>query len=483
MCGRFMPAASDSAPERQHYNLTFAALAVGGVSFSLLQSLVVPALPVIKDSLHTSETGVAWILTAYLLSASVCTPILGRLGDMYGKERVLVITLATLALGTLVSALADSIGVMIAGRVIQGAGGGVFPLAFGIIRDEFPRDRVAGGIGVMSSLLGIGGGLGVVLAGPIVDHLSYHWLFWFPLITTAIATIATLLYVPESPIKVPGRINWRAGLLMSLGLSAVLLAISQTSTWGWGSARTLGLIAAGSAVLALWVRTELRADEPLVDMNMMRIRGVWTTNLVAFLLGVGMYSSFVLMPQYVQEPTSTGYGFGAPIATSGLYLLPSTLAMVVTGQLAGRLERRFGSRLPLLAGTAFAAVSFVLLAVARSEPWQVLVASALLGTGIGLAFAAMSNLIVDNVSQEQTGVATGMNTVTRTLGGALGGQIAATFLATYVGLGDQPTDHAYTLAFAMCAAALVVALGVGFLIPARRARAATPLGGFAPSAR
>jgi EmrB/QacA subfamily drug resistance transporter len=469
-------------PDRQHYNLTFAILSIGAVSFSLLQSLVVPALPEIQKALHASEASVAWVLTAYLLSASVSTPIAGRLGDMYGKERVLVIVLAALALGTLVSALATSMNVLIAGRVIQGIGGGVFPVAFGIIRDEFPRDRVAGGIGLLSSILGIGGGLGVVLAGPIVENLSYHWLFWLPLIMIVIATIATLLWVPESPIKVPGSINWMAGLLMSAGLTIILVAISETTTWGWTSPRTIGLLALGAIFIGLWVRTELRSRVPLIDMAMMRIRGVWTTNLVAFLLGVGMYASFILIPQYVQEPKSTGYGLGTSITVSGLYLLPSTLAMIVTGQLAGRLEHRFGSRPPLLAGAAFAIASFAMLTVARSEPWQILFASLLLGIGIGLAFAAMPNLIVDNVSQAQTGVATGMNTVLRTLGGALGGQIAATFLAEFTGFRGLPTDHAYTLAFAMCTGALIVGLAAGFLIPTqRRVAAAAPAADLAAS--
>ncbi len=453
---------------RQHYNLTFAILAMGAISFSLLQSLVVPALPEIQKALHASEASVAWVLTAYLLSASVSTPIAGRLGDMYGKERLLVIVLAALALGTLVSALATSMGVLIAGRVIQGIGGGVFPLAFGIIRDEFPRDRVAGGIGLLSSILGIGGGLGVVLAGPIVEKLSYHWLFWLPLIMIVIATVATLLYVPESPIKVPSTINWAAGLLMSAGLTTGLIAVSETTTWGWTSPKTIALLAVSGILLALWVLRELRSRVPLIDMGMMRIRGVWTTNVVAFLLGVGMYSSFILIPQYVQEPKSTGYGLAASITVSGLYLLPSTLAMVVMGRLAGSLERRFGSRPPLLAGAAFAIASFGLLTVARSQPWEILFASLLLGIGIGLAFAAMPNLIVDNVSQEQTGVATGMNTVLRTLGGALGGQIAATFLAEFTGFGGRPTDHAYTLAFAMCTGAMIVGLAAGFAIPTQR---------------
>src|SRR5919198_4049409 len=188
-------------PARQHYNLTFVVLALGGAAFSLLQSLVAPALPTIQHDLHTSASAVTWVLTAYLISASVCTPILGRLGDMYGKERLLVAVLVAMAAGTLVAALARSIDLMIAGRVIQGAGGAVFPLAFGIIRDEFPRERVATGIALISAILGVGGGLGIVLAGPIVDALSYHWLFWIPLVLVVIATIATVLFVPESPVR------------------------------------------------------------------------------------------------------------------------------------------------------------------------------------------------------------------------------------------------------------------------------------------
>ena len=157
-------------PDRRRPGLTFVVLALAGTTYSLLQSLVAPALPNIEHALHTSENSVSWVLTSYLLSASVATPLIGRLGDMYGKKRLLLIVLALLSIGTLVSAVASSLPLMLVGRVIQGAAGGIFPLAFGIIRDEFPRERVAGAIGLVSALLGVGGGAGVVLAGPIVDN-------------------------------------------------------------------------------------------------------------------------------------------------------------------------------------------------------------------------------------------------------------------------------------------------------------------------
>jgi len=453
-----------------------AVLSLGGIAYALMQSLVLPALPEIQDALHTSESAIGWVLTAYLLSASVLTPIIGRLGDMYGKERLLIIVLALLSLGTLICAVASSLGVMILGRVIQGAGGGIFPLAFSIIRDEFPKERVAGSIGLVSSLLGIGGGAGVVLAGVVTENLSYHWLFWFPLAMTVLTVALTWRCIPESPIKTPAEINWRATGLMTLGLSGVLLAITETSTWGWGSPKTLGMLLAGSLVILAWIREELRSREPLVDMRMMAIRGVWTTNTVAFLLGMGMYSTFILLPELVQEPVSTGYGFGSSVTEAGLFLLPSTIAIVVLGQMAGLLDRTIGSRAALIGGTIFAALSYLLLVIDRSQQWEIYVAAGLLGVGIGLAFSAMANLIVQNVRQEQTGVATGMNTVTRTMGGAFGGQLAATLLASNTGAGGHPAAAGFTLSFVMCLAALSLGLVFALMVPRRpRGEEATAL--------
>jgi EmrB/QacA subfamily drug resistance transporter len=427
---------------RQHYQVTFALLALAGVSYALLQSLVAPALPHIQHSLHTTVNGVSWVLTAYLLSASIATPMIGRLGDMYGKERLLVVVLVLLCVATVVSALATTLTVMLVGRVVQGAAGGIFPLAFGIIREEFPRERVAGAVGVMSALLGVGGGAGVVLAGPIVQRLSIHYLFWLPLVALVPATITVHLFVPESPVRVPGRVNWAGAALMSGGLAAVLLAVSEAPVWGWLSAKTLIVFVVGAVLLVAWVRNESRSDHPLVDMRMMRIRGVWTTNAVAALLRFGMYASFILLPEFVETPTRAGYGFGTSVSGAGLFLVPSTIAMLLAGAQTGRLEKRFGSKPPLLAGAALTSAAYVLLAIGRTERWEIYLAALLLGAGIGFAFAAMVNLIIENVGPTETGVATGMNTVTRTVGGAFGGAAVASMLASTVTspIGPRPAS-------------------------------------------
>jgi MFS family permease len=274
--------------KRSHPHLTLAVLSIAGLAYAMLSSAVVPALPTIQHDLNATETGIAWLLTGYLLSASVGTAILGRLGDMFGKEHVLVWTLVVLGAGTLLAAVSHSLTVLIVARVIQGIGGGIFPLSFGIIRDEFPREQVAGSIGLISAILGIGAAVGVVLGALVVEHLGWPWLFWMPLAVIVPAAFCAWRFIPESPIRVPGRINWLAAALMSTGISAVLIAVSETTSWGWGSPKTIGLLLAGLAICALWVVVEARSTQPLIDMTMMRIRGVWTTNLTAFLLGAGL---------------------------------------------------------------------------------------------------------------------------------------------------------------------------------------------------
>jgi MFS family permease len=460
-------------PQRVSPNVTLAVLSLGSLAYSVLSGAVIPALPTFEHALHTSETGVTWILTAYLLAASVGTSILGRLGDMYGKERVLLWTLVILALGTLLSAIASSLALVVVGRALQGASGGIFPLAFGIVRDEFPREKVAGSIGLLSAILGVGGGAGIVGGGVVVEHLSWHWLFWIPLVVIIVAAVFTWRFVPESPVRVPGKVNWRAAFLMTVGISASLLAVSETTTWGWGSAKTVGLLAGGLLVCGLWVALEARSSHPLVDMTMMRVRGVWTTNTAAFLIGAGMYSAFIIIPQFAQLPKSTGFGFGSSVVVSGLFLLPMASTMMMMSLLAGPTAARYGSRAALIVGTAITATAFVILVVAHSHPIYLLISSGLIGIGIGLAFAALGNLIVGAVPPHQTGVASGMNTVMRTLGGALGAQLAATFIAGHTAHG-LPTVTGFTESFVLAAAFLLVGIVAAVGVPRGSRASDTP---------
>ncbi|GAA1973614.1 MFS transporter [Kitasatospora viridis] len=455
---------------RPHYNVTFAVLLLGVGAYSLLQSMVVPVLATLMEHLHTTQETVTWLMTAYLLSASVATPILGRIGDRAGKERMLLVTLVALTAGSALAGVSNSIGWMIVARVIQGLGGGVLPLAFGIIRDEFPIAKVRGAVGVTAALTAVGGGLGLILAGPIVDHLDYHWLFWLPMIMTAVATVATFLFVPESPVRTPGKISWGAAALLSIWLVALLLAVSEGPTWGWGSARILGLFAAAVVVAVLWVLVELRSQAPLIDMRMMRIPAVWTANLVALLFGVVMYTAMTFLPQLVQTPAKlAGYGFTASITQSGVYMLPMTIGMFVLGVLTGPLAARYGSKLVLIAGGLITMVPFLVLSLGHDHSWQIYLASSLMGVGMGLAFSSMSSIVVEAVPAEQTGVASGMNANIRTIGGAIGSGVAASILANGVTAAHPfPPDSGYTDTFWFLTGSALLAAAAAVLIPAVR---------------
>jgi MFS family permease len=347
---------------------------------------------------------------------------------MYGKKRTMVVVLIILAFGTLLAALATSIGVMIVARVIQG-------------------------------------GLGIVLAGPIIEHFSYHWLFWFPLGAVIIATVGIVFFVPESPVKTRGRIDPLGAVLLGAWLVALLVPVSQGATWGWTSPRTLALFVLAAVLIPVWVRVESRSRSPLVDMQMMRLRPVRTTNLAALVLGFGMFASFVLVPEFVELPRSTGFGFGASVTEAGLFLVPATLGMLIAGPISGRLSSTVGSRVPLILGALFSFVSFVLLTVAHSEHWEIYAAMLVMGIGIGFAFSSMANLIVESVPASQTGVATGMNTIVRTIGGAIGSQVSAGIVTATLALNGEPTEHGFTLAFAAAAIALAIGFVVALMVP------------------
>jgi EmrB/QacA subfamily drug resistance transporter len=458
--------------ERANYRVTFAVLLLGVSAYALLQSLVLPVLPTIQHDLHTSQSTVTWVLTVYLLSASIFTPILGRVGDKVGKERVLVATLAALALGSLLAGLSQSIGLLIVARAIQGIGGAVLPLSFGIIRDEFPASKVTSGVGTIAAMTAVGAGAGIVLAGPIVHQLDYHWLFWIPMFITVIAAVCAKLFVPESPVRTPGRISWLAAVLLSGWLVALLIAVSEAPSWGWGSTRVIGLAALAVVIGVAWVRVELRSREPLIDMHMMRIPAVWTNNLVAFLFGVGMYSVMAFLPEFLQTPTSTGYGFGASIVQSGLFLLPLTVTMFIFGLLSGRVAAWIGSKSAVIVGSAFSCGGYLVLAFAHTRAWEIYAASTMLGVGLGLAFSAMSNLIVQAVPPGQTGVASGMNANIRTIGGAIGAAVMSSIVTSVLVGNGLPAESGYTRGFAFLAAVTVMAIVAAIFIPNATAAAA-----------
>jgi EmrB/QacA subfamily drug resistance transporter len=468
---------------RQHYGVTLGLLTVAGTSFAIMQTLVVPALPFFQREFHTSASWVTWIATGFLLSSSVLTPILGKLGDSHGKKRMLVISLGIFGLASLGAAAAWSLPSLVFFRVLQGAGAAVFPLSFGIIRDEFPPEKVGVGIGTVSSVFGAGGGIGLVMSGVIIEHLSWHWLFLIGAVPVLAATVLLALYVPESPVKTPAKPDYVGGAALSIALGTLLIAISEGSNWGWTSAGVLGLASVSAVTFFAWVRIEQRVPEPLVDLKTFARREMAATNLTTLIMGFSMFSTFILLPNFVQIPSGLpaaiagelDYGFGASPVQVGLFFIPSSIAMIIAGPVAGALGQRVGRIVPLRIGLASLVLAMVLLAAFHDEPWTIYVWMVFLGTGLAFCFATLGTLVIDYSSPEETGVASGMNTIMRTIGASLGAQVAAAIISANTLAGTEvPLERGFTIAFTLSAIGGIAAFAPTFLLTRRPAGRPVP---------
>ncbi len=444
-----------------------AGLIVSSLAFALMQTLVIPALPVLQQDLHTSTQWITWTVTIYLLTGSVATPIIGRMGDQYGKVKMMLVALISFFLGSIGCLVSWNVGSLIVFRGIQGVGAAVFPLAYAIIRDEFPEDKWSVTMGTVSSTLGVGGGLGIVTAGLVIDNLSWRWLFVVSALIGLVALILVWRFIPESPVRVPARPDIVGAVLLSGGLIALLVALTEGEPEGWTSSFVVALFAAAAMLLVAWAFAETKVPQPMVDMHMLTRRPVLFTNLTALLSGFSLYATWVLLPSFYQFPRSlppqlqqyASYGFGTTVLVAGLWILPCSAAIVVAGPVGGILGRRMGPRIPLAIGMLLFSVGAAGIALWHTTALAVSMSFMVCGVGIGFAFASMPRLIVGAVAPSETGVATGMNNVIRTVGGVIGAEIAAVLLAANVNPGTSiPTVDGFVMSFWISAAG--AALGV-----------------------
>ncbi|MBB4919994.1 MFS transporter [Streptosporangium saharense] len=465
---RFRSRQKRDAPASE--SMIVAGLLLAVLAAGIAQTIVAGALPAFGELFGASATTVAWTLTAFMLSSAVVTPIAGGLGDLFGYRPVLLGCLVCFCAGTVVAALAVTAGslpTLIAGRALQGVAGGVFPLAFGIARTSLPAVRVPGVIALLGAMFGIGGSAAMVIGGPVVDGPGAAWLFWGTLVLAALALLLAVR-LPAAGARGRGRVDLAGAGLLSGLLVCLLLGVSQGASWGWGSARVLGLFGGAVLLAVAFVVVESRVARPLVDLRVIRRRAPVSVNLVTLVTAAAMFASVTLFPQFAQTPVTAGYGFGLSAARAGLVMLPLAVATLAAGPVSAMLGRRFGGRVPLGCGAVCAAVAYGFLAVAHESMWQLYLAGAIVGAGYGLAFAALGNLTVDSVEPRHTGVATGVNTIMRTVGAALGVQITTALLATGSrGAGTPPTEAAYTLTFLLSGGLALLGLAMIAAIPRR----------------
>ncbi|WP_433461492.1 MFS transporter [Spirillospora sp. CA-128828] len=439
---------------------TLLALAAAGMVVSVQQTLVLPLLPQLMDRFDASITDVTWVFTASLLAGAVATPLLTRFGDMYGKKRMILLALVLLLTGSVVCAVSGSLPVLIAGRALQGVSSALIPLAIGMIRDTFPPARVTTAIGIVSATMGVGGSAGMIVTGLIATRTSsHHPVFWIAAALAAAALALAATAARDVGVRAGGRPDYAGAAMLAGWLVCLLLGISQGNAWGWTSGGVLALFGAAAAACAVWVVIELRVRAPLVRPNLLVGARSLSANLVSALLGFSMFAAFTLIAGFVQAPSAkVGYGLDGSVLDVGLYMLPSTVTMLVFSAMAGRIAARLGPAWTLAIGSAFAGLCYAWLAVSNSHGYDMLAFSAIQGLGFGIAYAALGTLAVQHVPMDQTGIASGINSLVRTTGGSVAGAVTASILAGRVIDGTAtPTLGGYVLCFWIVAAGAAVA--------------------------
>ncbi|PUA80129.1 MFS transporter [Nocardioides currus] len=442
-------------------------LALCGTAVSLMQTLVVPLLPDFPRLLGTTSDNASWLVTVTLLTSAVATPILTKLADMHGKRRMIVVSLVVLLLGSVLGAASDSLAVLIVARALQGFAPALIPIGISTMRDELPPEKIGGAVALMSATLGIGGAVGIPLAGVMYSHFGWQSVFWGSVAMAVVMLGLVLTIVPESKVRAPGTFDWLGAILMSVALTALLLGISKGGQWGWTSQWTLLTFFVAVLFFALWAPWELRTGQPLVDLRTSARRPVLLTNIASLLAGFAMFANLLVVVQVLQFPVASGIGFGLSVTEAGLAMLPGGLLMVLMSPASAAITRRFGARITLIAGLLTMGFGYVLRILLDGSALELLIGVAVVSIGVAVSFAAMPVLIMQSVPITETAAANGLNTVVRSIGTSTCSATVAAVLTAGTVAGGFPSEASIHATSWLAAGAAFLGAAVGMLVPAR----------------
>ncbi|MFI5874665.1 MFS transporter [Streptomyces sp. NPDC051445] len=449
-----------------------ATLAFAGTTAAIMQTLVTPLIAELPQILDTSSSNAAWVITVTLLVAAVCVPVVGRLGDLVGKRRMLLACSVPLIVGSVVCAFASDVVTMIVGRGLQGMGMGMVPLGIALLRDVVPAEKLSGSIALVSASMGIGGAIGLPLAAAVAQYANWRVLFWGSAVLAAVVAVLIYLLVPDVPAGAKGqRFDLPGALGLGVGLVSLLLAVSKGADWGWASGTTLGLFAVAVVALAGWGVWEVRTTDPLVDLRTTARPRVLLTNVASIFVGFGMYASMLVMPQLLQFPEATGYGLGQSMLAAGLWIAPGGLMMMLVSPLGGKLTNARGPKFTLVSGTLVLAAGYFASMGLIGSAWGVMVVTIITSSGVGLAYGAMPALIMSSVPITETAAANGFNTLMRSLGTSIGSAVIGVILSqmtTTMGGHTLASEAGFRTALLVGGGLALISAGIAAVIPAAR---------------
>lgn len=467
--------ARETSPE---HRFLVAGLVFVGMVVAVGSSLGAPLVPLIATVDHVSLSDSQWSVTLPFLVSGILTPAMGRLGDGPRRRSVILVSLAVVACGGVLAALPLGFVPLLVGRGLQGVGLGLIPLTMATARDALPEARARTAVALLSITVVAGMGLGYPITGLIAQYYGLHAAYWFGVVVCLGALGVAAILLPSSAHRAPIGIDAAGALTFGLALACLLLAISEGGDWGWRSGRVLGLFAGSAALLVAWVALESAVSRPLVDLRLLRQRGVATANVTTVLAAVGMYLPISLITRLIETPPTAGYGFGGAAVVAGLMLVPFSAGSLLVSKAAPALSRRTSTGLVLVLSAATVGGAMVLFAVARDRLWEITVVTGLAGLGIGAVFAVVPGLIVQAVPRSETGSAMSFNQVLRYVGYSLGSTLSAVILQLHTAAGRAlPSSKGYTVAALVCTAGWIATAVAGLAVlrrPERRTTAAAP---------
>ncbi|QAY72476.1 MFS transporter [Agromyces protaetiae] len=459
-----------SASTQPRPGVLITVLALAGIVVSLTATIVVPILGQLPQIFHTDASTTAWAVTATLLAGAVATPLTGRLGDLYGKRKIMLVALIPLIAGSVIAALSGSIEWMIVGRALQGLATGIVPLGISVLRDLLPADRVGSGIALMSSSMGIGGAIGLPVAAAVAQYTDWRILFWAVAVISALCGAAILWIIPATKPLAKGKFDPVGTVGLSVVLVALLLAISKGASWGWGSATTITMFVVAVVVALAWGWWELRTPAPLVDLRVTARPQVLLTNLASIVVGFAMFAQSLIIPQLMQLPVETGYGLGQTMLQMGFWMAPAGIAMMLVSPVGAKISAARGPKTTLIVGGIVMAIGYGSSALFMGSLWGLLVTSVVASAGVAFAYGAMPSLIMGAVPRSETGSANGVNSLMRSIGSSISSAVVGAVLAAMsVDLGGYTiaTEDGFRTGLLIGCGVAVAAALIAVTIPAK----------------
>ncbi len=468
----FGTAASEEALHEEpkgvnHATRTLLVLTGVALLVNYVETMVIPGIPTIQKDLATTASIASWITTAYLIVGSSVSLLFGKLGDIYGKKKMFLISLTFYIVGVLIAGFSPSIYFLLFARALQGVGFAIIPLALAILTDVYPREKIATAQGIISGTFAIGAAAGLVVGSYVVQDLGWQYAFHTAAILSIVLfVVAAKILRNDKPNKTGKRIDYFGAAFIMAGVTLLLLYVTEGPSLGWMSLEEIALLVPGTLATLYFFVFERRRTDPLIQLGLLKIRNVLLANLVGIISGTSMFMLFFAVVYYTELPK--GFGLNLDIIAAGLTIGPSTLGMLVGGPTIGKMLARFGPKPALLLGSTVLGIGQVLFIVNRATATAVEIDTLVSLFGLVSIIVPIVNMVAISLPTESIAVGLGMNTMLRNLGGALGPVIATTIMATYLSplivpvnghnvvVAQIPSAFAFNLIFAVG-----IALSVG----------------------